>query len=171
MKAWSLYTHVLGNTYAGHEGYDDVLGFRYSYDSGVPNHLQVSVGDLIVPRDGSGSLGAAFVERIADKAGTKTRRRCPTCTTPQIEERISMVPRYRCTKGHVFDDPRVTEDAATLYRAEYGKSFAGTTDIGPDELEALCLARSWQNAIREIDLDRTLAALRRRGILPAFTTH
>lgn len=57
-----------------------------------------------------------------------------------------------------------------LYRAEYGGTFQPTRELGPTEVEGLCLARSRQNAIRELDLDRTVGALRHRGIRPTFVT-
>lgn len=167
MRAWSLYT-ISDTSYAGHEGYDDRVESHYSYDSAVPNHLQVSVGDLVVLRDDVGSLGIAFLEHVSERAGTKTRHRCPRCGTSQVDERATIVPRFRCTRGHEFDRPDDVAEPVTVYRAEYANTFLALRTLGADELESLCLARSRQNAIRELDLDRILEALRLCGIHPAF---
>jgi hypothetical protein len=79
-----------------------------------------------------------------------------------------MSPAFRCTKGHTFDRPDQRTAAVIVYRAEYGKSFQPFDGLSPDDLESLSLARSRQNAIRELDLDKTLSALRRHGLWPRF---
>jgi hypothetical protein len=170
VRAWSFYTNVQENTYAGHDGYEDVLGSVYSYDDSVPNHLQVTEGDLIVLRDGSGSLGVGFVESIVARAGKKFRRRCPACGTAEIEARKTKTPLYRCTNGHTFEESECVnaEDDAQIYCASYRASFLAIDAIGTDELESLSLARAWQNAIRELELGGILSLLRKHRVLPAF---
>jgi hypothetical protein len=168
MRAWSFYTLDAPSTYAGHGGYDDVVRSRYSYDSGVANHKQVKVGDLVVLRDGTGSLGFAFVEELIATNGMKDRQRCPICNTSQIDERASINPRYRCTKGHTFDHPVLSTEPVRKYRAEYMRSFVGSKVLDADTLEELSTAPAKQNSIRELDLDGTLALLRDRGVFPAF---
>jgi hypothetical protein len=169
VRAWSFYIATGESTYAGHDGYDDDVAARYAYDSSVPNHGHVSVGDLIIIRDGTGSLGVAFIEEIGSRAGTKRRRRCPTCSTSQVEERVHLSPRYRCTRGHTFDDACITVDSVTSYRATYGHSFLSFNGLLADRLERLSLAGAKQNAIRELDFDEVLTALRRNGIFPSFS--
>jgi hypothetical protein len=168
MRSWSFYTSSASDTYAGHEGYDDELGSRYSYDSGVPNHSGPRPGDVIVLRDESGSRGVAFIEQIHTEEGSKLRRHCPYCGTSQMERRITLSPKFRCTNGHTFENPKQRSTRVVHYRAEYGGTFRECRELEPKEIEALCLARSKQNAIRELDLDRTFRALRRRGIVPSF---
>jgi hypothetical protein len=168
MRAWSLYTTSTRDAYAGHEGYDDELRSRYAYDSGVPNHAGPAPGDVIVLRDESGALGIAFLEHVHSKAGLKRRRHCPVCGTSQLDRRKTTSPRFRCTRGHTFESPDEREHAVQLYRAEYGTSFLPFTGFDSAELESVCLARSRQNAIRELGLDQILAKLRDHGVLPRF---
>lgn len=168
MRAWSFYTSQQRNAYAGHEGYDDQLRNHYSYDSRVPNHLGPSVGDLVVLRDETGPLGIGFLEDIETAAGRKRYRRCPTCGTSQLHSRSTLRPTYRCTNGHLFETPSETEAEVVTYRAKYARSFRPFSGLGPDQIETLCIARSRQNAIRELHLDHTLAVLREYGVLPAF---
>lgn len=111
MRAWSFYTSSDRATYAGHDGYDDELRSRYSYDSGVPNHAGPVAGDVVVIRDESGSLGVGFIERVDTQDGSKRRRHCPACGTSQLDRRATMRPTFRCTNGHTFDSPDVRETA------------------------------------------------------------
>jgi hypothetical protein len=168
MRAWSLYMNVGDNAYPGHSGYADVLGSVYCYDSAVANHRRVAAGDLIVLRNEFGSLGVGFIERIDEELGTKNRRRCPECNTSQLERRTTIAPAFRCTNGHVFAEPVAAEEPMTLYRAQCARGYVEFESLGRDKLESLCLAKSRQNAIRELDLDRTLAALREYEVFPGF---
>jgi hypothetical protein len=130
----------------------------------------VSTGDLIVLRDDTGSLGVGFVKRVLECPGRKTRHRCPTCGTSQLERRRTLTPRFRCTRGHAFEASVDSDEDVVVYRAEYERSYLESRALSPNALESLCLARSRQNAIRELDLDRTMAELRQRGLWPAFTS-
>jgi hypothetical protein len=123
---------------------------------------------VIVLRDESGSLGVAFIEHLHSERGSKRRRHCPVCGTSQLDRRKTVSPTFRCTRGHTFDLPDEREQAVLLYRAQYGASFLPFTGLNPAELETLCLARSRQNAIRELDLGRALAKLRNHRVLPRF---
>ena len=169
MRAWSLFSHDTANPYAGHGGYDDVPGRRYSYDSDVPNHRNVAIGDLIIVRGPDASHGAGFVSRIKETKGTKQHNRCPQCRTSQLERRKTLSPPFRCTNGHAFDKPVQTEDPVTRFRAEFGSSYLETEVLSRGDLEHLSLRRSQQNAMRELHLGDTLALLRRAGVIPTFT--
>jgi len=45
---WLLLTCPEESTYTGNSGYYELASERYSYDSFVPNHLQLKEGDLAV---------------------------------------------------------------------------------------------------------------------------
>lgn len=167
MRAWSLYT-TSRSSYSGHEGYEDCVESHYSYDSCVPNHLQVAVWDLVVLRDETGSLGISFVEGIETTSGVKERHKCPVCGTSQIEMRRTLTPPFRCTRGHEFHSPDDVMDAVMLYCAAYARAFTRFRGLAAGELEQLCVARSRQNAIRELDLHQTLTSLSHHGIWPAL---
>lgn len=52
MQAWALLSKSDENrVWESNDGYPDVLGSHYVYDTGVANHKRVSVGDLVVLRD------------------------------------------------------------------------------------------------------------------------
>jgi putative restriction endonuclease len=168
VRAWSFYMHSGRNPYAGHAGYDDLLGRWYSYDSDVANHRNVGVGDLIVLRDAHACLGLGFIEDIDQSKTTKRHHRCPECNTSQLKTRTTLSPKYRCTHGHTFDDPMTTEDPVTRYRAEFPLTYLDFDGLTRDDLERLSISRSQQNAIRELDLNRALRRLREAGIFPTF---
>jgi hypothetical protein len=168
VRAWSLYAHRGENPYVGHAGYDDMPGRHYSYDSRVANCRHVAVGDLSVVRGPDASHGVGFVSRIEQSEGTKTYQRCPTCNRSQLEVRKTIAPAFRCTNGHVFAQPLVSEEPVTLFRADFAPAYCEFGGLTRERLESLCLAKSRQNAIRELNLDRTLAVLREYGVFPAL---
>jgi putative restriction endonuclease len=55
-RAWSCIAVGDDRQYGGNSGYDDELTSKYSFDSNVANHKQVSKGDLIVLRDSRRAL-------------------------------------------------------------------------------------------------------------------
>lgn len=121
--AWALISISEGRQYAGNLGYQDDPKQIYRYDSLVPNHLQVAVGDLVFVRDRESVLGMARIEQIISEQGTKIRLKCPTCGTHRILERQQRLPRWRCVKGHLFDNPAQEQVRVNTYEARYGGSF------------------------------------------------
>jgi len=91
----------------------------YSFDSNVANHKQVSKGDLIVLRDSDRALGMAKVEEVTSSVGTKLIRRCPTCQTTGLKERVKKHPRWRCNNGHEFEIPSEGEEPVNKYEARF----------------------------------------------------
>ena len=141
---------------------------HYSWDETVPNARYPAVGDLVILRDSDGSLGFGWLEALHEGTGRKQRRKCPVCGTSQLEQRKTVAPPYRCRHGHVFADPEYETLRVDVYRGWYARSFQPMRLLTPPELEELCLARSRQNAIRELDIDKTLGRLRDHGIYPSF---
>jgi putative restriction endonuclease len=142
-RAWLISTFGDDRQYAGNTGYDDKLAERYQYDSFVPNHKQLSAGDLVVLRDRAAMVGAARVARVRSSDSQKPLRKCPTCSTTGIKERTTKVPRYRCNEGHEFEEPREDIVPCTTFVAEFGDSFPVRSgfrkDEGPRFLEGLRL--------------------------------
>ena len=152
-RAWSCIALGDERQYGGNSGYDDELASRYSFDSNVGNHKQVSQGDLIVLRDNARALGLARVEAIASSPGTKLIRRCPVCQTTGIKERTKKQPRWRCNSGHEFDTPSEAEEPVNKYVALFGNTFVQLKHpISVDQLRSIALRPSDQVSIEELDL-------------------
>ena len=164
VTAWSLLTLNASDTqFAGNEGYDDRLESYYSWDSTVPSHARVSVGDIAVPRDSSCFFGLARIADITTRTGDKDRFRCPNCRHTGFKARTTVSPHYRCYACKAeFDAPQTDRiRGVVFYKAEYGKTwrpFAPTLRIS--ELDSAYVNRSAQHAIREMDT----AVLRNLGV-------
>jgi hypothetical protein len=109
----------------GNEGYDDRLGAYYSWDSTVSNHRGPEVGDFCVVRDSRGVLGVSWVDGIGRTEGVeKFGRRRPRCHSTAFKGRATMQPTYRCSRCRAeFDRPKEERIEATVYRADYTRSW------------------------------------------------
>lgn len=153
-RAWSFLTVSGLSEYQGHKGYDDEPREIYRYDSFVPNHLQVSVGDVVVVRSSTEVIGIAEVTDVTVGQGSKDRFRCPICSKSNLSQRKTMHPAWRCKSGgHEFDQPDVESVPVTTYAAHYGSTFreAGA-DLTPELLATAVIRPSDQMSIKEIDL-------------------
>jgi hypothetical protein len=157
----------------GNEGYDDVVEEAYRFDSTVSNHRQVGVGDLVVVRSNHEALGISRIEKLDVAPGArKLRKRCPApeCGRTSFKERTTRQPRYLCSDcGTAFDRPVTEQITVTAYVAHYGGCWQALEGcVAGEQLEALCIKNSKQQSIRELWTDRTLEAVRSRGVrLPA----
>lgn len=152
-RAWLLMAAGDDRGYGGNSGYDDQIDAYYSWDSKVPNHRGLQVGDPIALWDKSRLLGISVIEQIDQAPGTKRLSRCPACRAPQITERKQLLPRYRCSKcSHEFDQPRVEEVEVTRYTARYDAAWTpldGVLDAA--ELRRLQKNPGEFNAMRALD--------------------
>lgn len=153
-KAWSFLTLGDDRQYGGNSGYEDDLTIVYKYDSKVPNHKKVQVGDFAVLRGKKSVLGTAVVNRIEERLGPKTFNRCPKCNTTSIRHRPSMSPAWRCdVHRHEFDEPVVSEIEVRLFEALFEGSFVALErDLAVDHLREIAINRNDQHAIQRLDL-------------------
>lgn len=153
--------------HGGNDGYDDVMEQHYSWDSTVPNHARVSVGDHIILWDKEQLLGVSIIEEIERGETTKLRHRCPACHRANFKARQSLIPRYRCFScGHQFAEQEMESRAAQVitYRSRHDGAW---TDLA-GELDGATLRRladssRSQHSIRSIDWERFAARLRLEG--------
>jgi putative restriction endonuclease len=138
-RAWSCIAVGDDRQYGGNTGYDDELASRYSFDSNVANHKQVSKGDLIVLRDGERALGMATVEAVTSSPGTKLIRRCPVCRITGLKERVKKHPKWRCNNGHEFETPSESDERVDKYVARFGSSFVRCEILAKSRCFLLCL--------------------------------
>jgi hypothetical protein len=111
-----MYTKDTGGP-ADETGYDDRLGIRYGYDSDVPNHKQVTDGDVLVLRNDVGTLGVGFVVAIRSRDVEVETLRCPICNSKQLETP------QRCVNGDSFESPRTSIERARVFAADYEGTF------------------------------------------------
>lgn len=167
-RAWLLMAFGEKRQYAGNRGYSDKLASHYLYDSFVPNHQQLAVGDVVVLVERERIFGYARIEKIERSPGTKLHYRCPApgCRTTAVKERLTKRPRYRCNFGHEFDEPLEEEVECTKFVAEYGKTFVPEPlVVSPEVLKSAWLNQRDQAAIRKARLSRVLLGLPRTAAI------
>ncbi|MGW6287965.1 HNH endonuclease [Streptomyces sp. NPDC055107] len=166
-SAWSFLVTGDDRQFQGNAGYEDVVEESYSYDSTVSNHQHVAVGDLVVVRNGKEALGAGWVEALQVLPDQeKVRRRCPFCESTGFKERATMRPRFWCSRcKKAFDDPVVETLPVTTFRAHYGGTWQPLDGcLDKVQLSELSPSRSHQQSIKKMYRQRTLEAIRARGI-------
>ncbi len=169
-RAWLVLSLGSEREYAGNVGYDDELDTVYRYDSFVPNHLQMSRGDLLILCDRESVLGLATISRRVSFEGFKKLSRCQVCRIATIKERKEKRPRFRCREGHEFDEPVETVEPCTHYEAYFDGSFLRVRGVSVHEVRRACPKFNGQLAMQEVDLARLEGSaerlIRYAGALP-----
>ncbi|MGW6584657.1 HNH endonuclease [Streptomyces globisporus] len=166
-RAWSFLIAGEERQFQGNAGYEDVVEESYSYDSTVGNYRRVAVGDLVVVRDSREALGVGYIETLdVVPHQQKLRSRCPKCGSTGFKERVTELPRYRCSPcGTTFDSPKVETILVTTYRAHYGRTWQPLEGcLNRTQLADLSLSRSDQQSIKALDREGTLHAVTDRGV-------
>lgn len=164
-RAWLVLAVGDDRQHGGNDGYDDEPDAHYSWDSTVPNHGTLSVGDAIVIWDKKSLVGASAIEQITTGTVTKQRHRCPHCGTAGIKARRTRLPLYKCYKcKKTFDQPdTITETVSTFCSVH----DAGWVDLGGllsgTELRALCESPRSQLSLRPLRWDAFCSALSRHA--------
>ncbi len=162
--AW-LAMAVSGRTqHGGNDGYHDDPETTYEWDSTVPNHGRVAVGDILVMWDKVALLGCSVIESIEVASRTKQLYRCPHCGKAGIKARQDGS--YRCYKcKSQFDTPAEVNAFVTTYRSHHG---AGWVDMAAmldgSTLRASCISPRSQLSIRAVDLERLHTELAARSL-------
>ncbi|SEE70298.1 HNH endonuclease signature motif containing protein [Ruania alba] len=139
--------------HGGNVGYDDQIDAYYSWDSNVPNHRKIEVGDPIALWDKERLLGVSVIEEIATAPGQKVLNRCPACGTTRINERKRVEPRFRCMKcREEFATARVEVVEVVTYQARYDAAWTPLEGLLNDEdLRSLALKAGDINAMRPLN--------------------
>lgn len=160
--AWSFLTLEPGDRqFVGNEGYPDILGSQYVFDSTVANHGAVQEGDLAVLRDGAVVLGVGWIDQISSRSGLKSRLRCPNCHSTGFKRRKSLDPPFFCSKCQTpFVAPAEESLDVTVYLASYGRTWRPADErILVSALSNAYLSRALQQSIRRLDLPLAQDAL------------
>ncbi|WP_291754086.1 HNH endonuclease signature motif containing protein [Cellulomonas sp. 73-92] len=152
-RAWLLMAAGENRGHGGNSGYDDQVDAYYSWDSNVPNHKSLAVGDPIALWDKERLLGVSVIEAIDTAHGLKLLNRCPRCNTSRISERKRSQPRYRCMRCHAeFEDPRTEVVEVLEYKARYDAAWTSLDGIlDGDEMRSLAVHTGDFNAMRSLD--------------------
>lgn len=133
--------------------YDDVIDSHYSYDSNVPNHRQVEIGDVAVIRLNHYLAGWAIISNIHETPDQeKILHRCPACRGTAIEARKKRLPVWKCRSTSCkfeFDSPLVETTLVTTYTAYYSDTWNESNS-----------AMSYNSAVGFVENQRTQLAIR-----------
>lgn len=151
--------------HGGNDGYDDQVDAYYSWDSKVPNHKRLAVGDPVVLWDKKRLIGTSVIEEITRESGLKTLSRCPHCSTTRISPPKLDRSTFRCMKckrEFPLPEPDVVE--VLKYRARYDAAWTSLDGLlGAKELKGLAVHRGDINAMRPLRWDAFKSALVAQG--------
>lgn len=155
----------------GIDAYRDETGRAYHYDSFVPKHRNLSVGDRVVIRKENAILGTGLIDDISVSDGIKTHRRCPDCGGTDVRARVRLIPKWKCGKcAAVFTEPTETQSQVRSFVAAI-RGFQGLSDPPTVQQVKACAVggngEKSQLSMIELDVDRLAAAL--GGALPTRT--
>lgn len=121
---WILKSKGDESAFGGNEGYDDVVGTTYIYDTTVKNHDKISEGDIIIVAGKKYIEGFGRIEKIEIKTNiSKLRFRCPMCNTQEHYERKKVSPKFKCRNKHLFDNPIEEEVTVNQFTATYKGNY------------------------------------------------
>lgn len=169
-RAWLLLAAGDDRGHGGNLGYDDQVDSYYSWDSDVPNHKQIQVGDLVAVWDKQALLGISVIEEIESRKGPKVLKRCPRCGATRINERKRSALRFRCMKcQYQFLDAQLESKIVETYRARYDAAWTDLDGIlNGQEVRSLALYPKDFNSMRPIVWPRLEQLLVARGAARAI---
>ncbi|GIL37700.1 HNH endonuclease signature motif containing protein [Phycicoccus sp. DTK01] len=147
--------------HGGNNGYDDQFDAYYSWDSNVPNHKNLQVGDPIALWDKERLLGISVIEAIETSPGFKELSRCPHCRATRISERKLASPRFRCMQCRSEFEFAVKEIVPVeVYQARYDAAWTSLDGVlNEQEVRSLAVNPKEFNAMRPIHWDALEQAL------------
>ncbi|WP_230194651.1 HNH endonuclease [Streptomyces coriariae] len=169
--AWLVLAVGDAREHGGNDGYDDNPREHYSWDSTVPNHGRLAVGDVIALWDKKELIGVSVIHGI--DTGTQDKRRyfCPQCKKADIKRRSRMTPACRCKKcGALFETPGQKVETVTTYRSRHGRTWIdGRGLLAGAQLRALCDSPDSQLSMRPARWEKLRDALLETGRANAET--
>ncbi|MFD4541349.1 HNH endonuclease [Streptomyces bauhiniae] len=159
--AWLMLAVGDDRQHPGNDGYDDNPRYRYRWDSTVPNHARVAVGDVIALWDGRELIGVSVIHEIDVGTEEKTIYFCPDCGRSGFKRRRRLTPAYRCYRCQaLFDTPGQKTRTVATYQSQHGRSWVtGRGLLSGHELRALCESPSSQLSMRPLQWERLRDAL------------
>lgn len=172
-RVWSLIAAGADVSRGSVLPYDEDPQTGYKWTSRVPNHSQLSVGDLVVVRDKDTVLGVSIIELISSRAALIFSRKCPSCHRSQFKVLSSNVCAYRCTNTncrHEFDQPVESSELGTEYSSIHASHWIDlSSSLSLSELRGCYLKPRTQHSITRVDWNRLLTTLETRIRRPLLT--
>jgi hypothetical protein len=165
VSAWLLMTVGENRQHGGNAGYDDQADVYYTWDSTVPNHARVKVGDPIAIWDKERLLGLSVIEEIERETKEKLLFKCPYCGKAGIKQRAVKQPRFKCYKcSEVFETPETLTATVVEYRSRHDAAWTSLDGLLPGvALRQLCDAPRSQLSMRQLRWDDFREAVTLRG--------
>ncbi|MFE7443722.1 HNH endonuclease [Streptomyces chartreusis] len=159
--AWLVLAVGDAREHGGNDGYDDNPREHYSWDSTVPNHGRLAVGDVIALWDKKELIGVSVIHGIDTGTADKKRYFCPECKKADIKRRSRMTPACRCKQcGATFDTPGHKVETVTTYRSRHGRTWIdGRGLLAGAQLRALCDSPDSQLSMRPARWEKLRDAL------------
>jgi ribosomal protein L37AE/L43A len=159
--AWLVLAVGDARQHGGNDGYDDNPRYHYSWDSTVPNHARIVVGDVIALWDKKELIGVSVIDGIDTGTQDKTVYFCPECKKADFKRRSRMTPACRCNQcGATFDTPEQKVKTVTTYRSRHGRRWIdGRGLLTGAQLRALCDSPNSQLSMRPARWEKLRDAL------------
>ncbi|MEV7198891.1 HNH endonuclease signature motif containing protein [Streptomyces griseoluteus] len=151
--------------YGGNDGYDDNPRYHYRWDSTVPNHARVAVGDVIALWDTRELIGVSVIHGIETGTEEKALYTCPHCGRAGFRRLRRLKPACRCNQcGALFDTPDRNRKTVTTYLSRHGQSWVngrvnGRGLLTGKELRAMCESPASQLSMRPLHWEKLRDAL------------
>ncbi|MEU5543579.1 HNH endonuclease [Streptomyces sioyaensis] len=166
MAAWLVLAVGDDRTHGGNDGYDDEPSRHYSWDSTVPNHATIAVGDVIALWDKKSLLGVSVIEGIDVGSAVKDTYTCPACGKSSFKARKTKKPAYLCWDCKAqFDTPDAHRKPVTTYRSRHDAGWVDMAGLLTGaELRALCDAPKSQLSLRPFSWEKMRAKILATGM-------
>ncbi|WP_432128258.1 HNH endonuclease [Streptomyces sp. bgisy082] len=160
--AWFVLALGENREHAGNDGYDDSPTEHYRWDSTVPNHARLAVGDVIALWDKQGLIGLSVISAIDTGTAEKWIYFCRNCEkSGGLKRRLRDTPAYRCNKClALFDEPIRRRKTVTTYMSHHGEVWMDCRGLlSAAELRAMCDSPKSQLSMRPARWEKLRDAL------------
>lgn len=157
-SCWLLLQVGDKSQHQGHEGYDDVIAEKYSWDSSVNRHSKIEIGDIAVIWNKEYLLGFGVFSKITTSSESKILYKCPKCLRTKGKRRHTKTPEWRCQASDCrfeYSDPIVETKKVISYTGYFQNLwFPFSKGLDAAELRGITEFPKDQNSIRPVIFDR-----------------
>ncbi|WP_310727518.1 HNH endonuclease signature motif containing protein [Streptomyces sp. N2A] len=159
--------------HGSNDGYDDDLAAHYRWDSTVPQHANLAVGDVIALWDKRKLLGISVIERIDTDHAVKTTYFHGSCGKADFKPLKTGELKWWCNKCRTrFAQPEPRTRDVVTYCLHHGRAWQSLSGrLTGDQVRRLCDKPRSQHSMRPARWEKVQAALEVAGArLPAMVT-